>query len=269
MTIRKKTVINYLSNTELLYEINKSKKSYSYFIDKKYEDFTVIVRDLAEITPELIEEAKVLKAKKTNFIIQRQLILSGMKKSDIAGALDEQKVSSADINEDEIVFRLMTQEHIPDEVKEVKKTLLNRIKFPPFKHYAFVEGELKEVGRSHWVNGIDNGHFSIEKGKISDQLVKSMITLVNRYGSRGNFCGYSYIDDMKAQALLQSQLVVLQFDESKSDNPFAFLTQVCKREFFKILKSEKQQRKIRDAVMQEQVGMSSHSYQMEYEDTID
>ena len=64
--IRKRTTINYLSNTELLHEINESKKSYSSFIDDEYSNYTVIIKDQSEITPELISKAKDIKAHQIN-----------------------------------------------------------------------------------------------------------------------------------------------------------------------------------------------------------
>ena len=132
--MRKKTTINYLSNNELLYELNESKKSFCYFVDDMYGDFTVIVNDLSEITDELIEEAKSIKALQRNENLQRKLIKQKLSKKEIYDTLEKNTTLPEDISKEEIVFRLMTFDHIPEEVQKVKKTLLNRIKFPPFKH---------------------------------------------------------------------------------------------------------------------------------------
>jgi hypothetical protein len=76
-----------------------------------------------------------------------------------------------DFSVNDLVFRQMTFDHVPQEVIDIgQKTLLNRIKFPPFKHYAYVDGEIKEVGRSHWVDGLDNGYFSCDHGVVSKTL---------------------------------------------------------------------------------------------------
>ena len=177
--MRKKTTINYLSNNELLYELNESKKSFCYFVDDMYGDFTVIVNDLSEVTDELIKEAKSIKALQRNENLQRKLIKQKLSKKEIYDTLEKNTTLPEDISKEEIVFRLMTFDHIPEEVQKVKKTLLNRIKFPPFKHYAYVNGELKEVGRSHWTGGLDNGCFSADHGDLTHQLVKSIMLIVS------------------------------------------------------------------------------------------
>ena len=48
------------------------------------------------------------------------------------------------------------------------------------------------------------------------------IKLVERYSQRSNWRGYTYIDEMRGQALLQLTQIGLQFNEAKSDNPFAY-----------------------------------------------
>jgi hypothetical protein len=263
MALRKRSTINYLSNSELLHEINESKKTFSSFIDEKYGDYTVIVDDLSQITPELIEEAKQQKATQLNNKIIRDMIIDNYTKSEIDEYFTKNKILPNHITKEDLVFRVMTFDHIPTEIQHNKKNLLNRIKFPPFKHYSFVDDELKEVGRSHWIGGFDNGHFSIEQGKVTNALSHAMIKLVNRIGTKGNFSGYTYLDEMKGQALLQLSTIILQFDESKGNNPFSYYTTTVNTSFIKILKLEKKQRNIRDEIMQQELGMSSHTYQME------
>ena len=269
--IRKRTTINYLSNTELLHEINESKKSYSSFIDDEYSNYTVIIKDQSEITPELISKAKDIKAHQINQANLRKMLKDGLSKKEIEEQVQATAIGGDNITEDQIVYRIMTYEHIPEEIQTNKKNLLNRIKFPPFKHYAFVNGEFKEVGRSHWKDGLENGHFSADHGKVSNNLSKALIMLTKRYATKPNFSGYTYIEEMISTALLQLSVIALQFDESKAGpnsvpNPFAYYTQVSYTSFLKVLKYEKNQRNIRDQLMQDMSGMTSFSYQMDNED---
>ncbi len=266
MALRTRTKINYLSNAELLHEINESKKSYTSFLDEKYGDYTVIVDDLSEITPELIDNAYIEKANQLNNKMIRNMIIEGYNKQQIDEYFDNNKILPEHIKKEDLVFRVLTFEHIPAEVQVVKKNLLNRIKFNPFKHYAFINDELKEVGRSHWIGGFDNGHFSIEHGKVTNALANALIQMVNRYGTKANFSGYSYLDEMRAQGLLQLSTIALQFNESKGDNPFSYYTTTIHTSFLKVLKNEKKQRNIRDQIMQQEIGTSSLTYQMDHED---
>ena len=80
--------------------------------------------------------------------------------------------------------------------------------FPPFKHYAVIKGEWTEVARSHWEGGKDNGHFNVHHGQTNDMLAKMYIKLCERYSMRGNWRGYTYVDEMRGQALLQLACIV-------------------------------------------------------------
>jgi hypothetical protein len=67
---------------------------------------------------------------------------------------------------------------------------------------------------------------------------------------------------MKAQALLQLSQVGLQFDESKSSNPFSYYTSVVSTSFLKILTTEKKSQTIRDDLLIMHNQMPSHTRQL-------
>jgi hypothetical protein len=149
----------------------------------------------------------------------------------------------------------MTHEHIPLEdgrVKNPKSVADNhvRLNFPPFKHYIITEDEgAKEVGRSHWKDALENGEFSQTHGKITNRLANMFMKLVERYSQRGNWRGYTYVDEMRSQALLQLSLVGLQFNEARSDNPFAYYTVTVSNAFTRVLNLEKRNQNIRDDML--------------------
>ena len=76
------------------------------------------------------------------------------------------------------------------------------------------------------------------------------IKLCERYGSKGNWRGYTYNDEMRSQALLQLSQVGLQFDESKSNNPFAYYTATITNSFTRILNVEKRNQHLRDDILE-------------------
>ena len=54
---------------------------------------------------------------------------------------------------------------------------------------------------------------------------------------------------MRSQALLQLSQIGLQFDESKSQNPFAYYTAAITNSFTRILNLEKKSQNIRDDLL--------------------
>jgi hypothetical protein len=55
---------------------------------------------------------------------------------------------------------------------------------------------------------------------------------------------------MRGQALLQLSQIGLQFDESKSQNPFAYYTAAITNSFTRILNIEKKMQNIRDDILE-------------------
>tara|TARA_Y100000592_G_C5324270_1_gene246338 strand:- start:27 stop:716 length:690 start_codon:yes stop_codon:yes gene_type:complete len=162
-------------------------------------------------------------------------------------------------------------DHVPmdDERKRNPKTTADhhsKVNFPPFQHYRLdKKGKLKCVGKSHWVGGMDNGHFSVDHGKMTNQLALMYMKLCERYGTRANWRGYTYNDEMQSQALMQLSQIGLQFDESKSDNPFAYYTAAITNSFTRILNIEKKNQAIRDDLLEYNGMMPSFTRQNENE----
>lgn len=222
---------NYITNKELLKEIHQSKKSYCWFERPEYSDYDVIVSDLGEITPEVIADAVHAKANPKG-----------------KGAVP------VIVQPDDLVFRLMTHAHIPldpDRKRKARNTdkSYTRTNFPPFKHFVRREGEMVEVGRSHWKGDLATGEFCLDKGKMTNRLAYMLMMLVDRYGLRGQWRGYSYNDEMRGFALVQLSQVALYFDESKGDNPFAFYWTTMLNCFTRVLLVERRNQKIRDDML--------------------
>ena len=79
----------------------------------------------------------------------------------------------------------------------------------------------------------------LEKGAISDRLGGMYMKIVKKYGTKPNFSGYTYLEEMKGQAYLQFCSYWDRFNPEKSQNAFAYATQMIKNSFIQILNKEK------------------------------
>ena len=107
------------------------------------------------------------------------------------------------------------------------------------------------VGKSHWKGTISKGKFSKDHGRITENLGRMFLKLSERYAQRSNWRGYTYVEEMKGQAILQLSQIGLQFDESKSENPFAYYTAAVTNSFTRILNIEKRNQNIRDDMLED------------------
>jgi hypothetical protein len=242
---------NYLNNKDILKEIHRSKNTYNSYTDSDYADYDIILPSVEKINIRTIAEAKRNKAKRlsTEEYERRKLAGERIKQADC-------EIDYKTIEKTDLIFRIMTFDHIPDELgrKKNPKTEADRkikLNFPPFQHWKFNEtDELVCVGKSHWIGGMENGHFSKDHGKATNKLALMWMKLVDRYATRGNVRGYTYNDEMKGQAILQLSQIGLQFDESKSNNPFAYYTAAVTNSFVRVINIEKRNQNIRDDILE-------------------
>lgn len=245
--------VKYLNNRDLLAEIHRSKCSFSSFENPEYQQHDIILPNLSKINIRTVADAKRSRAKRIGIQIFTQARLSGDKKVKLAECIpDYTTVAKTDV-----IIRIMTFDHIPlaPGRKKTTKTTADsheKVNFPPFQHWKFNDkDELVCVGKSHWKGPIDTGNFDKDKGRITENLGKMFIKLSERYAQRSNWRGYTYIDEMKGQAILQLSHIGLQFDESKSENPFAYYTAAVTNSFTRILNIEKKSQNIRDDLLEE------------------
>jgi hypothetical protein len=275
-----KTKTVYLKNKDILAEIHRSKMSYCWKESPEFQQYDYIVADLksfhnrkTKACPEgAINLAKEARASRLSQIAHKQ----GLANWEAAGGkastkpkADEFEILAKKIPTADLVVRLMTFEHIPLEPgrKNNPKSLADhrsKVNFPPFKHFVINEdGTWREVLRSHWKGDVKTGNFSVEHGQITNRLGAMFLKLCERYSLRSNWRGYSYVDEMRGQALIQLTQIALQFDEGKSQNPFAYYTAAVTNSFTRVLNVEKRQRDIRDDMLQNSGQMPSWTRQME------
>ena len=281
--------VNYLNNKDILKEIHKSKLTYCSFTNNDVKNYDIIVGSVDKINKKSIAEACKLRAERLAKEAQDLDLANGVKKK-----LDEYLTALGKIPQTDVVFRVMTWEHIPiDEAKQKKADAklreeleededfeteyddpdmqikapakYTKCNFPPFKHYQVdAEGTPVLVGMSHWKGGIEKGHFSKDHGQMTPKLAHMFIKLCERYATRSNWRGYTYNDEMRSQALLQLSQIGLQFDESKSQNPFAYYTAAITNSFTRVLNIEKRNQNIRDDILEMNNYTPSYTRQGEW-----
>jgi hypothetical protein len=265
---------NYLNNKDILKEIHKSKSTYCWFDSPGDMDYDMILPDVKKINKKNIKEARETRAER----LAKAALDAALAETGIKRKLDEFEVKLKDVADTDVVFRVMTWEHIPvDDIKSRKAAVKAmeeegrpvrseydddeldlignakyvKVNFPPFEHYRVnQEGVPVCVGRSHWQGDLVTGKFSRDHGKMTNKLAHMFIKLCERYATRSNWRGYTYNEEMRGQALLQLSQIGLQFDESKSQNPFAYYTAAITNSFTRVLNIEKRNQNLRDDILE-------------------
>jgi hypothetical protein len=251
MTIIQPPKIKYLTNKDLLREIHLSKNTYCSYLQPEYSEYDLIVASLDKLNIRTIAEAKRNRATLLGKQAHQKAQLTEKKAMAKDYEIDYKKVKKQDL-----VFRVMTFEHVPlapGRKKTVKSTADSheKVNFPPFQHWKYDENDnLICVGKSHWKGDIQLGEFNKEHGQMTNNLARMFIKLCERYATRGNVRGYTYNDEMRGQAILQLTQIGLQFDESKSNNPFAYYTAAVTNSFVRIINIEKRNQNIRDDILE-------------------
>lgn len=243
--------VNYLNNKDILAEIHRSKNTFCSYSSPEYHQYDIILDNVEKINVRSIAEAKRNKAKRLGQEEYERRKLAGEKVKQADCEVDYKK-----IQKHEVVFRIMTFDHIPDEAgrKKNPKTVADtkvKLNFPPFQHYKFDEEDnLVCVGKSHWKGDVATGEFNCKHGQATNKLATMWMKLCDRYATRGNVRGYTYNDEMRGQAILQLAQIGLQFDESKSNNPFAYYTAAVTNSFVRVINIEKRNQNIRDDILE-------------------
>jgi hypothetical protein len=264
---------NYLNNRDILKEIHKSKMTYCSFLTPEDGYYDIILPSVDKINKKNTAEGKKLRAER----LTRAAYDAAQATSSVKLKLDDFTVKPSKISNTDIVFRVMTWDHIPMDTSKSKKAKaavvlendeenpiteyddLNistpskfvKVNFPPFQHYKIDENGVPYcVGKSHWQGDLVNGKFSRDHGDMTKTLAHMFIKLCERYATRSNWRGYTYNDEMRSQALLQLSQIGLQFDESKSQNPFAYYTAAITNSFTRVLNIEKRNQNLRDDILE-------------------
>jgi hypothetical protein len=276
VSIKAKKPVNYLNNKDILKEIHASKNTYCKFANPEDHRYDLIIdmpeSDLEVSLTHASKKSRIKEAKENRAI--RLSIETGT------------ELTYKDIPTEDLVFRVMTWEHVPVAQKQPRKTTKKKtardilffdedesedfsdledsttkpevddmvhvkVNFPPFQHFKIDEtGSFYCVGKSHWTGDLETGEFSKDHGKITDKLARMYMMLCEKYAMKFNWRGYTYNDEMRGSAILQLTYVGLRFNEAKSANPFAYYTAAITNSFCRVLNTEKRNQNIRDDILE-------------------
>jgi hypothetical protein len=280
MSLPSRKPVNYLNNKDILKEIHESKTTYCYFSKPEYHRYDFIV-DMPQDTmehsldyafkPETIQQARETRALRLDIELELP-----------KGTTDPLGIPITDL-----VFRVMTWDHVPVAPKQPRKTVKKKtakdifefeevdpdeifadledvttkaevddmvhvkVNFPPFQHYKIDSNNTFYcVGKSHWNGDLETGSFSKDHGQITNKLARMYIMMCEKYAMKFNWRGYTYNDEMRNSAILQLTYVGLRFNEAKSANPFAYYTAAITNSFCRVLNTEKRNQNIRDDILE-------------------
>ena len=114
-------VKNYLNNKDLLLEIHRSKNTYNSFVDVDYHQFDIILLSTDAVNIRTIAEAKRNKAKRLSNEDYESRKMAGQKVKQAECEIDYRTITK-----EELIFRIMTFDHIPEEPgrKKNPKTII-------------------------------------------------------------------------------------------------------------------------------------------------
>lgn len=113
-------------------------------------------------------------------------------------------------------------------------------------------GKIKIIKRQHVNNEeLKNELIAFKKTlKATERLGEIFIDLVDNYATKSNFSGYSYLEEMKSRAIFFLLMYSRSFNPEKSDNAFAYCTQIVKNAFIQVIKKEKKHSETKKALVE-------------------
>ena len=138
----------------------------------------------------------------------------------------------------------------------------------------------KKVSKQHYV---DNAKFleamveykrdynvAVENGKelppVSEYLGSVFLKIAQRLSFRPNFINYTYRDDMISDGIENCLQYMDNFDPEKSQNPFAYFTQIIYYAFIRRIQKEKKQQEVKQKMIAN-YGIEQMMDSMEGDDT--
>ena len=124
-----------------------------------------------------------------------------------------------------------------------------KLKKKKTEHYVDNKKFLEEMKKYHKkvVSARKRNH---RDPKISDYIGECFLKIANHLSYRPNFINYTYKEDMISDGIENCLQYVANFDPEKSNNPFAYFTQIIYYAFIRRIQKEKKQAHIKNKMIE-------------------
>ena len=104
-----------------------------------------------------------------------------------------------------------------------------------------------------------------KKPDVTNYICECFLKIANHLSYRPNFINYTYRDDMISDGIENCLQYMNNFDPDKSDNPFAYFTQIIYYAFIRRIQKEKKQMQVKAKIIAN-AGVENMMDQLEGDD---
>ena len=104
-----------------------------------------------------------------------------------------------------------------------------------------------------------------KKPDVTNYIGECFLKIANHLSYRPNFINYTYRDDMISDGIENCLQYMNNFDPDKSDNPFAYFTQIIYYAFIRRIQKEKKQMQVKATIIAN-AGVENMMDQLEGDD---
>ncbi len=126
----------------------------------------------------------------------------------------------------------------------------------------------------HYRNDLNHAlEHDADKPIVPKYIGESILLICNNLAKKPNFSGYTYKQDMISDGIMDCVAAVDKFDPDKTNNPFAYFTQIAWNAFLRRIQKEKKQTYIKHKNFEnshlftdiiEEAGQTTHLKANEY-----
>lgn len=99
------------------------------------------------------------------------------------------------------------------------------------------------------------------KPRVPEYVGECIIKITENIAKRPNFSGYTFIEDMKGDAIENCLLYLENFDDKKSENPFGYFSQIIWYAFLRRIDSESNETYIKFKSLLESELYNNHKFE--------